>query len=173
MFRPRGRGLSSFWHRPVPTQPRAWDNARRPKPCLLQPYPWLRPRVAAKLAADWPPEQSVGWLARTSTARSAMRISHETIYRSLFLQARRVLDKALTRHVRRRRTMRRSRKVTTGNQHRGRTRSGSAHRGSPRCIEIRRRRQIRDINPLVVGTISYCDDVLPPVLRRFAERSPT
>ena len=86
----------------------AWEAARRPKPCRLAQSPALRRVVAGKLAADWSPEQIAGWLKLTYPADPAMQVSHETIYRSLFVQSRGVLKRALLSHLRRRRTVRRS-----------------------------------------------------------------
>jgi transposase, IS30 family len=87
---------------------RAWTAARRPKSCRLAQAPALRRVVAEKLAADWSPEQIAGWLKVTYPADRAMQVSHETIYRSLFVQSRGVLKRALLKHLRRRRTVRRS-----------------------------------------------------------------
>lgn len=124
-------------YRATDADQRAWDNARRPKPCRLQRYPGLRDRVAAKLADDWSPEQIAGWLAQCHDREHGSYVSHETIYRSLFVPARDVLDKALTRHLRRRRTMRRSRKATTGNQRRGQIRNAVSIRHRPAEAEDR------------------------------------
>jgi len=97
----------------------AWERARRPQPCLLARNARLRQLVARKLAQDWSPEQIAGWLAQTFPADNAMRVSAETIYRSLFIQARGVLRKELQAHLRSRRTMRRSKRATTHGQGRG------------------------------------------------------
>jgi IS30 family transposase len=88
---------------------RAWRNAQRPKACRLATCPRLRRCVAAKLAANWSPEQIAGWLQVTYADDPRMQVSHETIYRSLFVQSRGVLRKSLAQHLRRPRTMRRSR----------------------------------------------------------------
>jgi IS30 family transposase len=98
---------------------RAWARARRPKRCKLATTPKLCELVAGKLAEDWSPQQISGWLARTYSREQALRVSTETIYRSLFVQARGVLRKELTAHLRTRRTMRRSSKATTKGQGRG------------------------------------------------------
>ena len=98
---------------------RAWDRARRPKPCKLAAVPPLRELVAGKLAEEWSPEQISGWLARTYPGEQDLQVSTETIYRSLFVQARGVLRKELTAHLRTRRTMRRSRQATRSGQGRG------------------------------------------------------
>jgi IS30 family transposase len=95
---------------------RAWKEARRPQPCLLARNTRLRRTVAQKLALDWSPEQISGWLVRTFPDDKAMRVSPETIYRSLFIQARGVLRKELQGHLRTRRTMRRSKKASTHGQ---------------------------------------------------------
>jgi IS30 family transposase len=87
---------------------RAWDRARRPKVCRLAVNAALRRRVAAKLAERWSPEQIAGWLKRQFPTEESQRVSHETIYRSLFIQTRGVLKKELRDHLRTRRKMRRS-----------------------------------------------------------------
>jgi len=92
---------------------RAWDQAKRPKQCLLAENQALQQLVAEKLKLDWSPEQISGWLERQFRGDSLMRISHETIYRSLFIQARGVLKKELVKHLRSRRGMRRSKHSTT------------------------------------------------------------
>jgi len=97
----------------------AWQRARRPKRCKLATSPRLRRLVAAALAEDWSPQQIAGWLARTHPGEQALRVSTETIYRSLFVQTRGVLKKELTAHLRTRRTMRRSRHASTKGQGRG------------------------------------------------------
>jgi IS30 family transposase len=97
----------------------AWDRARRPKACLLAERPRLRALVAAKLSDDWSPEQISGWLREEFGDDASMRVSHETIYRSLFIQARGVLKKELVHHLRSGRLFRRSRHATTKGQGRG------------------------------------------------------
>jgi IS30 family transposase len=99
-------------YRAIHADERAWRRARRPKPCKLALSPRLRNLVAAKLALEWSPEQISGWLARTYPREHALQVSTETIYRSLFIQARGVLRKELTAHLRSRRTMRRSAHAT-------------------------------------------------------------
>jgi hypothetical protein len=92
---------------------------RRPKRCKLATSPALRELVAAKLALDWSPQQISGWLARTHPGEQARQVSTETIYRSLFVQARGVLRKELMAHLRTRRSVRRSRLASTRGQGRG------------------------------------------------------
>jgi IS30 family transposase len=70
----------------------AWARSRRPKCCKLAANPRLRQAVAGKLRLDWSPEQIAGWLKRTHPEDGCNRVSHETIYRSLFVQARGVLS---------------------------------------------------------------------------------
>jgi IS30 family transposase len=86
----------------------AWESALRPKPCLLFIHVKLRNIVASKLILDWSPEQISGWLKIQYPDDASMRVSHETIYRSLFIQARGVLKKELLEHLRSKRRIRRS-----------------------------------------------------------------
>lgn len=79
---------------------RAWERARRPKPCLLAGDERLRDLVAEKLSWDWSPQQISRWLERSFPRDHNLRVSAETIYRSLFVQARGVLKKALIAHLR-------------------------------------------------------------------------
>ncbi|MCK9259324.1 MAG: IS30 family transposase [Azoarcus sp.] len=90
----------------------AWDRARRPKICRLAENRTLARIVAAKLQWLWSPEQVAGWLKRTYPHDATFQVSHETIYRSLYIQARGVLKKELLQHLRRTRAMRRSRHHT-------------------------------------------------------------
>lgn len=115
----------------------AWGNARRPKSCLLQQSPALRDTVAGKLKEDWSPRQIAGWLARTFAPEDGMYVSHETIYKSLFIQARGVLKKELVSHLRRRRTMRRSKNASTAGQQRGCIRDAVSIRERPAEAEDR------------------------------------
>ena len=91
---------------------RAWRRARRPKVCLLARDERLRKLVIEKLQLNWSPEQICGYLVREFPDDKGMRVSHETIYRSLYLQARGVLKKELLKHLRSGRLMRRSRAVS-------------------------------------------------------------
>lgn len=85
----------------------AWERARRPKQCRLITNPELRYLVAGKLSAYWSPEQISGWLKQQFPTDSSMRVSHETLYRTLFVQARGALKKELIGHLRRVRRLRR------------------------------------------------------------------
>ena len=103
-------------YRAADADAQAWQAARRPKPCRLSAHPALCRIVAAQLARKWSPEQIAGWLKVTYADDPAMQVSHETIYRSLFVQSRGVLKNALQRHLRRRRPMRRARTATRKGQ---------------------------------------------------------
>ena len=91
---------------------RAWARARRPKGCRLAQLPRLCAVVTAKLREQWSPEQIAAWLRRTYPDEPTMQVSHETIYRTLYLQGRGALKQELTAHLRRRRRVRRSRGAT-------------------------------------------------------------
>lgn len=92
----------------------AWDSARRPKPCLLIKNRPLQRIVAAKLKQDWSPQQIAGWLRDQYPGNPEMWVSHETIYRSLFVQARGALKKELIGHLRSGRSFRRPRHAIDG-----------------------------------------------------------
>ena len=85
---------------------RAWDQAKRPKACMLSTNEPLRLLVAEKLEQKWAPQQIAGWLKVVHDNDRTMQVCHETIYRSLFIQARGVLKKELMAHLRCRRAMR-------------------------------------------------------------------
>ena len=87
----------------------SWASALRPKPCLLTTHSKLQQIVASKLMQDWSPEQISGWLKQHYPNNKSLRVSHETIYRSLFVQARGALKQELVRHLRSQRRIRRSR----------------------------------------------------------------
>ena len=90
----------------------AWGRAPRPKMCKLVENRPLARIVADKLRQLWSPEQISGWLKHTYPRDESQHVSHETIYRSLFIQARGALKKELLEHLRRTRGMRRSRHYT-------------------------------------------------------------
>jgi IS30 family transposase len=87
----------------------AWDRARRPKRCKMLENRALARLVARRLRQRWSPEQIAGWLKHTYPDEEHFQVSHETIYRTLFIQARGALKKELLKHLRRSRAMRRSR----------------------------------------------------------------
>lgn len=94
----------------------AWESAGRPKPCLLAKNRRLQRIVALKLKQDWSPQQITGWLKDRHPENPEMWVSHETIYRSLFVQARGALKKELLGHLRSRRRLRRPRHAVDGRQ---------------------------------------------------------
>jgi IS30 family transposase len=108
MARNGGRDTS----RAVQAEDAAWDRARRSKPCKLVENRSLAKIVSDKLRLLWSPEQIAGWLKHTYPSDQSLHVSHETIYRSLFIQARGALKKELLVHLRRTRGMRRSRHHT-------------------------------------------------------------
>lgn len=99
--RPLYRAGSADWQ--------AWRRSRRPKPCRLARHPALRRAVASKLARQWSPQQISGWLRYTFPGDPHMQVSPETIYRSLFIQSRGVLKRALLSDLRRQRHFRHAR----------------------------------------------------------------
>ena len=120
----------------------ALDRARRPKPCQLAFNPALCKLVAGKLSGQWSPQQIAGWLKARYPGDSSMNVSHETIYKSLFIQAPRlsksgVLKKELLAHLRSRRIMRRGRIATTAGQTRGQIIDAVSIRDRPAEIEDR------------------------------------
>src|SRR5713101_79914 len=115
----------------------AWESALRPKRCLLAVNRKLRNIVASKLTLDWSLEQISGWLKTQYPDDESMRVSHETIYRSLFIQARGVLKKELMDHLRSKRRMRRSRHASVSGQSRGQIVDAISIRERPPEVEDR------------------------------------
>lgn len=116
---------------------KAWVQAKRPKQCRLTTHPKLKWAVANKLGLDWSPEQISGWLKLEFPDDESMRVSHETIYRSLFIQARGVLKRELIGHLRSRRMMRRSKNARTEGQSRRQIIDGISIRERPADVEDR------------------------------------
>jgi IS30 family transposase len=104
-----GRHGGSVTYRAAAADIKAWALARRPKDCRLAIYPRLQSVVAQKLRSDWSPEQISRWLLKTYPDDPDMHVSHETIYRTLYVQARGALKKDLVDHLRRSRGVRRNR----------------------------------------------------------------
>lgn len=100
-------------YRATNAEKRAWDRGRRPKACLLAQNVALQRFVAEHLQNDWSPQQIAGWLKRHDKGDGRMRVSHETIYKSLFIQARGVLKRELMKHLRSRRLMRRAKQASS------------------------------------------------------------
>ena len=115
----------------------AWDRAQRPKPCKLAGSPMLRRMVARKLRSNWSPEQIAGWLKRQHPNDENSLVSHETIYKSLFIQARGVLKKELQQHFRTQRAIRRSRHASLKNGGLGKITNTVSIRERPASVEDR------------------------------------
>ena len=115
----------------------AWDRAHRPKTCKLVQNRALAHIVAAKLRWQWSPEQIAGWLKRTYPGDENYQVSHETIYRSLFIQARGALKKELLQHLRCTRAMRRSRHHTQKTDNHGRITDTVSISERPAAVEDR------------------------------------
>ncbi len=115
----------------------AWDRALRPKLCKLACRPFLSRTVSIKLRQQWSPEQIAGWLKRTYPGELQNQVSHETIYRSLFIQARGVLKKELLEHLRAKRTIRRSKHASLKRNGLGQIKNAVSIRERPASIEDR------------------------------------
>ena len=103
-----GRNQSQRGYRAHRAEYWARRRARRPKQCLLERHPRLRKVVIEKLQRNWSPRQISGYLIEQFPDDPSMRVSPETIYRSLYIQARGVLKKDLIKHLRTGRRMRRA-----------------------------------------------------------------
>jgi IS30 family transposase len=115
----------------------AWDLAHRPKTCKLVQNRALARIVAQKLQLEWAPEQIAGWLKCTYPDDESYQVSHETIYKSLFIQARGALKKELLQHLRKTRAMRRSRHHTQKTDNHGRISNTVSIRERPAEAEDR------------------------------------
>src|ERR1700674_5128782 len=115
----------------------AWQSALRPKRCLLSINRKLRNMVASKLLLDWSPKQISGWLKTQYPAEESLRVSHETIYRSLFIQARGALKKELLEHLRSQRRIRRSQHCRIFKDRRGQIPEAISIRERPAEVEDR------------------------------------
>ena len=115
----------------------AWNRACRPKTCKLVENRALARIVAQKLQLEWAPEQIAGWLKHTYPDDESYQVSHETIYRSLFIQARGALKKELLQHLRRTRAMRRSRHHTQKTADHGRITDTVSISERPASVEDR------------------------------------
>jgi len=115
----------------------AWDSALRPKPCLLATRSQLQEMVARKLMQDWSPQQISGWLKTEYPNDQSLHVSHETIYRSLFIQARGALKKDLIQHLRSQRRIRRSQHASVHGHSQGRIVDAISIRERPAEVEDR------------------------------------
>ncbi len=124
-------------YRAVDADKNAWDRGRRPKPCKLALNVRLARLVAAKLKVNWSPEQIAGWLKAEYPREERYHVSHETIYQSLFIQARGALKKELTAHLRSQRTIRRSKHAKSKGVGHGEIKDIVSIRERPASVEDR------------------------------------
>ena len=113
----RNGGASRY--RAVAAEKRAWKQGLRPKPCKLVLETELRKAVTLKLEHHWSPQQIAGWLKRNYPDCEAMHVSHETLYKTLYVQARGALKKELIQYLRRKRQLRGSRHTQKDKDRRG------------------------------------------------------
>lgn len=104
----RNRGRR--YYKAIDANRRAWRMAKRPKPCALALNLELRALVTERLQLNWSPSQISGWLKVNMPRRKRMQLSHETIYKTLYVRSRKTLDNALMQHLRRAHRMRQSKR---------------------------------------------------------------
>ena len=131
----RNEGYSHY--RATEADANAWDRARRPKSCKLACNRRLRYKVERKLRRNWSPEQIAGWLKEEHPGDESNQVSHETIYRSLFVQARGVLKKELMQHLRSKRTIRRGKQSSLKGDGLGTIANAVSIRERPASVEDR------------------------------------
>ena len=131
----RNRGVVKY--RAVDADDRAWRRAKRPKTCRLAQQPALCAYVDARLRENWSPEQIAGALRKLNPTGETMRVSHETIYRSLYIDARGVLARDLRAHLRSGRPMRRSVHNTVTGQWRSQIKGAVSIAERPATVEDR------------------------------------
>ena len=131
------RNGGSDKYRAVDAEDQAWVRALRPKLCKLTGNTFLQRVISNKLIILWSPEQIAGWLKRTYPREEANQVSHETIYRSLFVQARGVLKKELLQYLRSKRTMRRPKHSSLKHAGLGQIKDAVSIRERPACVEDR------------------------------------
>jgi IS30 family transposase len=124
-------------YRAVDAENQAWVRAMRPKLCKLATNKPLQRVISNKLTIHWSPEQIAGWLKRKYPNEEHNQVSHETIYRSLFVQARGVLKKELMQYLRSKRTIRRSRHASLKRDGLGQIKDAVSIRERPACVEDR------------------------------------
>lgn len=113
-----------------------WDRTERPKPCKLAGHLYLCPTISAKLKRKRSPQQIAGWLMREHHDDAQMRVTHETIYKSLFIQTRGVLKKELLADLRAKRSIRRSRHASFKNDGLGQIKEVVSIRERPADVQI-------------------------------------
>ncbi len=133
----RNKGASKY--RAGDADDRAYRLARRPKPCTLALNSDLRDYVDQQLREDWSPEQIAGTLKKHSPVGKGVHVSHETIYKSLFIQSRGVLAKDLQQHLRSGRPIRRNVHNTTTKQWRSQIPDAVSIHDRPKSVDQRRR----------------------------------
>jgi IS30 family transposase len=131
----RNDGYDSY--RAAQADQAAWDRAHRPKLCKLACNRPLSRTVASKLRVNWSPEQIAGWLKREHPRDEHHHVSHETIYRSLYVQARGVLKKELLQYLRSKRTIRRSKMAGQLDDERGQIKDIVSISKRPASVENR------------------------------------
>ena len=131
----RNGGYDSY--RAAQADQAAWDRACRPKLCKLAGNRPLSRTVSTKLKLNWSPEQIAGWLKREYPGEERNQVSHETIYRSLFVQARGVLKKELLQYLRTQRAIRRSKHSSLKRDGLGQIKNAVSIRERPASVEDR------------------------------------
>lgn len=131
------RNGGALRYRAIHSDLATWDRAHRPKLCKLACNPGLCRTVSDKLQLLWSPEQIAGWLKREHIGEEHNQVSHETIYKSLFVQARGVLKKELMQYLRSKRTVRRSRHASLKRDGLGQIKDAISIRQRPACVEDR------------------------------------
>ena len=131
----RNGGYASY--RASAAEEAAWQRALRPKACKLAGRPYVVREVTRKLQIQWSPEQIAGWLKRRYPEDERYHVSHETIYKSLFIQARGVLKKELLACLRSQRVMRRSKHASLKGKGLGKIVDAVSIRERPASVEDR------------------------------------
>lgn len=131
------RNGGSKKYRANKAETRAWENAKRPKACKLLLSRALSLTVARKLKKGWSPQQIAGWLKYTYPKDQARTVSHETIYKTLYIQTRGALKKELVQHLRSNRIMRRSKHSTARRNGQGRIPDAVSISERPASVEDR------------------------------------
>ncbi len=132
-----GRNGGTKQYRAALSDAAAWNRAHRPKLCKLNGNAYLCRAISTKLIRKWSPQQIAGWLMREHPEDEGKRVSHETIYRSLFIQTRGVLKKELLAHLRATRSIRRSRHATLKRSGLGKFNDAISIRDRPAEVEDR------------------------------------
>ncbi len=132
-----GRNGGRDRYRAASADKAAYSRAHRPKRCKLALNKRLGRTVERKLERRWSPQQIAGWLKHKYAQDESKRVSHETIYKSLFVQTRGALRKELTKHLRSKRTIRRSKRASSKGDGRGQITDIVSIRERPADVEDR------------------------------------